>query len=64
MRLMRWLFLGITVLLFAMVLPVNITYTLRHTQAKDRDFLSILTIRDVDGSLLYIHVAAVYLISK
>ncbi|KZV92781.1 DUF221-domain-containing protein [Exidia glandulosa HHB12029] len=63
LRLMRWLFLSISILLCAMVLPVNITYSLQHIPAKQRDVLSILTIRDVGGNLLYIHVAATYVVT-
>ncbi|EJD40396.1 DUF221-domain-containing protein [Auricularia subglabra TFB-10046 SS5] len=63
LRLMRWLFLGISLLLVAMVVPVNIVYNLNNIPSKQRDVLSILTLRDVRGELLYIHVAAVYLIT-
>lgn len=63
MRLMRWLFLGIALLLCSVVLPVNIVYSVKHVQPKKRDVLSIMTIRDVNGPLLYVHVAAVYIIT-
>lgn len=62
-RLMRWLFSGIALLTCCVLIPINITYNLRHVDSKNRDFLSMLTIRDVSGNLLYAHVAVTYLIT-
>ncbi|GLB37735.1 putative cytosolic domain of 10TM putative phosphate transporter [Lyophyllum shimeji] len=62
-RLMRWLFTGIAALTCAVLLPINITYNLRNVPTKKRDILSMLTIRDVGGNLLYAHVAVTYLIT-
>ncbi|KAG6861116.1 hypothetical protein C0995_003845 [Termitomyces sp. Mi166 len=62
-RLMRWLFLGIASLTCAVLIPVNVTYNLKNVDAKKRDILTILTIRDVAGNLLYAHVAVTYLIT-
>ncbi|KAG6920196.1 hypothetical protein DXG01_004965 [Tephrocybe rancida] len=62
-RLMRWLFLGIAFLTCSVLIPINVTYNLKNTDAKKRDILSILTIRDVNGNLLYAHVAVTYLIT-
>lgn len=60
---MRWLFSGIALLTCCVLIPINITYNLRHVDSKNRDFLSMLTIRDVSGNLLYAHVAVTYLIT-
>ncbi|KAG5647091.1 hypothetical protein DXG03_001461 [Asterophora parasitica] len=62
-RLMRWLFTGIAGLTCAVLIPINVTYNLQHVKAKKRDALSMLTIRDVSGDLLYAHVAVSYLIT-
>lgn len=62
-RLMRWLFSGVALLTCCLLIPVNITYNLQHVDPKNRDILSMLTIRDVSGNLLYVHVAATYLIT-
>lgn len=62
-RLMRWLFFGVAILTCAVLIPVNVTYNLKNVKAKKRDILSILTIRDVGGNILYAHVAVTYLIT-
>ncbi|KAG7091101.1 hypothetical protein E1B28_010156 [Marasmius oreades] len=62
-RLMRWLFTGISVLTCGILIPINAVYTLQHVKPENRDILSILTIRDVGGNLLYAHVAVTYLIT-
>ncbi|KAG5727100.1 hypothetical protein E4T56_gene20354 [Termitomyces sp. T112] len=62
-RLMRWLFLGIVGLTCAVLIPINVTFNLKNVDAKKRDILSMLTIRDVSGNLLYAHVAVTYLIT-
>lgn len=62
-NLMRWLFTAIAILTCAVLIPVNITYNLQHVPKEDRDLLSFLTIRDVGGNLLYIHVAVSYAIT-
>ncbi|KAJ3570291.1 hypothetical protein NP233_g4499 [Leucocoprinus birnbaumii] len=63
LRLMRWLFSGIAILTCAVLIPINITYNLRHVPSKSRDILSMLTIRDVSGSFLYAHVVVTYLVT-
>lgn len=60
LRMMRWLFTSIAFLTCAALIPVNVTYNLRNVKPKDRDALSMLTIRDVSGNLLFVHVAATY----
>ena len=62
-RLMRSLFGSVALLTCAALIPVNITYNLRNVPSQSRDILSILTIRDVAGLLLYVHVAVTYIIT-
>lgn len=63
LRLMRWLFSGVTILTCATLIPINVAYNLKNVDSKDRDILSMLTIRDVSGNLLWAHVAVSYLIT-
>jgi len=63
LRLMRWLFTGVSVLTCAVLIPINVTYNLNKIDAKKRDILSMLTIRDVQGNWLYAHVIVTYLVT-
>jgi len=63
LRLMRWLFLSVSLLTCAVLIPINVTYNLKHIPSKARDILTMLTIRDVSGELLYAHVAVTYVIT-
>ena len=60
-RMLRWLFTAIALLACAVLIPINAVYNVNHVPSQDRDVLSMLTIRDVSGSLLFVHVAATYL---
>lgn len=64
-RLMRWLFTGIAALTCGVLLPINYIYNKKNLKQskEDPDLLTMLTIRDVKGDLLYAHVAASYLIT-
>ncbi|KAJ7125115.1 hypothetical protein C8R44DRAFT_618715 [Mycena epipterygia] len=62
-RLMRWLFTGIAGLSCGILIPINVIYNLKNTPSKDRDILSMMTIRDVGGNVLFVHVAVTYLIT-
>lgn len=62
-RLLRWLFTGITLLTCGILIPVNAVYNIKNVPPEKRDILSMLTIRDVGGNLLFIHVAVTYLIT-
>lgn len=62
-RLCRWLFLAIAAATCAILLPINVVYNLRNVPKKSRDVLSMLTIRDVGGNLLFAHVAVTYSIT-
>ncbi|KAJ2917772.1 hypothetical protein MD484_g2683, partial [Candolleomyces efflorescens] len=62
-RLLRWLFTGIVVLTCGILVPINVVYNLKNVKSSGRDFLSMLTIRDVEGDFLYAHVVVTYLIT-
>jgi len=63
LRLMRWLFTGITLLTCCILIPINVVYNLKNVKSTDRDILSMLTIRNVSGNLLFVHVAVTYMIT-
>lgn len=62
-RMTRLLYSSIALLCCAVLIPINVTYNLKNVSSVDRDALSMLTIRDVKGSLLFVHVAVSYAIS-
>ncbi|EGO00856.1 hypothetical protein SERLA73DRAFT_50768, partial [Serpula lacrymans var. lacrymans S7.3] len=62
-RMIRYLFSIIAFLACAILIPVDVTYNLAHVDPANRDVLSILTIRDLQGSTLFAHVALSYVIT-
>ncbi|KAF8839103.1 DUF221-domain-containing protein [Paxillus ammoniavirescens] len=62
-RMTRSLFSCIALLGCAILIPIDAVYNIQHVAAEDRDILSMLTIRDVQGSFLFAHVAVTYAIS-
>ncbi|KAF8963690.1 hypothetical protein BDZ97DRAFT_1661438 [Flammula alnicola] len=63
LRLLRTLFSGIAILTCGILIPINVVYNLKNVPSKNRDILSMLTIRDVSGNFLYAHVVVTYLIT-
>lgn len=63
LRMMRYMFSLIAIAVCAVILPVNIVYNLKNVAADDRDALSMMTIRDVGGNFLFVHVGMVYIIT-
>ncbi|CAL1711427.1 unnamed protein product [Somion occarium] len=63
LRMMRWLFTCIAALACAVLIPINVTYNLQKVPKEGRDALSMLTIRDVQGNRLFVHVAVSYVIT-
>ena len=64
LRLLRWLFFSIALITCAVLIPINITQSIHNDpDATQRDGLSILTIRDVKGNWLFVHVGVTYLIT-
>ncbi|KAJ7668651.1 hypothetical protein DFH06DRAFT_942076, partial [Mycena polygramma] len=61
-RLMRWLFTGIAGLSCGILIPINIVTNIKNN-VKGRNVLSMMTIRDVSGNVLFAHVAVTYLIT-
>ena len=60
---MRWIFLLVSALCCAILIPINVTYNLKFIAEKDRDVLGILTLQNVSGEWLFAHVAMSYVIN-
>ncbi|KAL5521409.1 hypothetical protein ACEPAG_9335 [Sanghuangporus baumii] len=60
LRMIRWLFTAIAIISCGVLIPVNVIYNLKKVKSEERDFLSMLTLRNLSGSVLYVHVAASY----
>ncbi|KAI0090701.1 DUF221-domain-containing protein [Irpex rosettiformis] len=60
LRMMRWIYTCVALLTSAALIPINITNSLKNS--KKHDDLSVMTIRDVSGDILFVHVAVTYLI--
>ena len=43
--------------------PINVVYNLKKVSANSRNYLSLLTIQNLDGNILWAHVAVVYVIT-
>jgi len=64
LRMFRHLFSCIAIVACGVLIPINVTYTIKNSTSKDDyDILSMLTIRDVSGQLLFAHVAVSYIIT-
>jgi calcium permeable stress-gated cation channel len=63
LRLMRTMFSLVAILTCVILVPVDLSYNLRNIPSSNRDLLSVLTIRDVGGNLLWVHVGMVYVIT-
>ncbi|KAG8949222.1 hypothetical protein FRC03_000411, partial [Tulasnella sp. 419] len=63
LRLMRWLFLIVGVLSAAVLMPIDYKYNLDKVSARKRNILTMLTIQNVRGWQLYVHVGASYVIT-
>ncbi|KAI0685812.1 hypothetical protein C8T65DRAFT_747723 [Cerioporus squamosus] len=63
LRLCRWLFTAVAALTCAVLIPINVVYNINHVPSDTRDALSMLTIRDVKGPMLFAHVAMTYAIT-
>ena len=60
---MRWLFTVLALLAIAITWPIDISYNIRH-HPPTKTALTMLTIQDVRGDSLFVHVGATYLFSK
>ena len=63
LRLLRWLFTVLALLAIAITWPIDISYNIRH-HPPTKTALTMLTIQDVRGNSLFVHVGATYLFSK
>jgi hypothetical protein len=62
-RMMRTIFHLVAFFGCAILIPINVSYNLRFVPSSERDYLSMLTIRDVRGSYLWAHIIMVYVIT-
>jgi calcium permeable stress-gated cation channel len=62
-RMMRIIFVLVAFFGCAIIIPINVSYNLRFVPSSERDYLSMLTIRDVRGSYLWAHVIMTYIIT-
>ncbi|KAF8270502.1 DUF221-domain-containing protein [Lactarius quietus] len=63
LRMMRTTFSLVALATCAILIPINVAYNLSHVPSSDRDVLSMLTIRNVSGNILWAHVGMVYVIT-
>ncbi|KAI9465279.1 hypothetical protein BJY52DRAFT_1388541 [Lactarius psammicola] len=63
LRMMRTIFTLVALATCVVLIPINVSYNLSHVDSSKRDVLSMLTIRDVSGNLLWAHVGMVYVIT-
>ena len=63
LRMMRTIYSIVAILTCVILIPINVSYNLSHVPSSNRDVLSMLTIRDVGGNVLWAHVAMVYVIT-
>ncbi|KDQ55248.1 hypothetical protein JAAARDRAFT_134456 [Jaapia argillacea MUCL 33604] len=61
LRLSRWLFSAVALLVCAVLVPINITFNLKQvTAANQPDILTMMTIRNVTGNLLFAHITVMW----
>ncbi|CCM03927.1 uncharacterized protein FIBRA_06079 [Fibroporia radiculosa] len=63
LRMFRWMFTCIAFIACTVLLPADIVYNLRYVNKGQRDILSMMTIRNVQGTLLFVHVVVTYAIT-
>lgn len=61
LRMLRWLFSCIALVAGALLIPVNVVFNLKHVDSSNRDALSMLSIRDLNGNIIFVHIAASYI---
>lgn len=60
---MRTIFSLVALATCAVLVPINVAYNLKNVPSSERDVLSMLTIRNVSGNILWAHVGMVYVIT-
>jgi len=63
LRLLRWLFTAVALLTCAVLIPINVTQSIRNLPQGPKNILLMLTIRNVSGNWLFVHVGISYLIT-
>jgi hypothetical protein len=64
LRMLRWLFSAVAVACCGVLIPINVIFNLKNVDPGSRDTLSMMTIADVTGNILFVHVAISYIIGK
>lgn len=62
LRMMRYIFLCVAMLVCAVLLPCNLVYNFKNIPSDQRDVFGMLTIQNVEGNILFVHVAITYII--
>ncbi|EIW54410.1 DUF221-domain-containing protein [Trametes versicolor FP-101664 SS1] len=61
LRMCRWLFSAIAFLTCSVLIPINVVYNIKNVPSKNRDALSMLTIRDLEKSnWIFAHITVTY----
>ena len=63
LRMIRWMFTAVSVLCCGILIPINVYYNTKISKSPSRNFLLLLTIRDVRGDWLWAHVVMTYIIT-
>ena len=63
LRMMRWIFLTVSVLCCAILIPINVTFNLKFIPEANRDVLGVLTVQNLGGEWLLAHVVMSYVIN-
>ncbi|KAI0758495.1 DUF221-domain-containing protein [Trametes elegans] len=64
LRMCRWLFTTVAAVTCAILVPVTVVYNLKNVKPKGRDILSMLTIRDLEGTdYIFAHIGVTYAIT-
>lgn len=54
----------VAVICAGVLIPINVLYNLNNVEESKRSALAMLTIQDVRGNILFVHIGISYLVSK
>lgn len=64
MRMVSWSLTTISLVCGGALIPINVLYNLNNVLESKRSALSMLTIQDVRGNILFVHMGVSYAVSK
>lgn len=64
MRMISWSLTVIALVCGGALIPINVVYNFNNVPESKRSALSMLTIQDVKGNILFIHMGVSYVVSK